>query len=223
MLSFEAWLAQTYGIRDIRGLSKADLQRYTIEYSKYRQTYKEPEKPLGYDDYLQQYQHGDIDAIDFQGVLANNGIQTTPEQTQWINNEISQQVTNEARDYNTQMRDSSLTSSASQLSSLGLNPASVLQTGGSGIGSSPVSDTSKANPAQEKAMADFQNKAALTRTLIGLVGGLGSAGILGGTRFLARRAASVAASSAANSGIRAVTGQGEKLDWDKLVADLDNY
>ena len=170
------------------------------------------------------YKKGDYGtAIDFQGLLASNGIQMTPEQSKWLDNEVNQQVVNEAREYNTDMRDSSLTSASNQLASLGLNPASVLQTGGAGIGSSPVADTSKSNPSLEKAMASFNQKAALTRTLLGLLGGLGSAGILGSTRLLARKAASVAAASAANSGIKAITGQDEKLDWNSLVNELDKY
>lgn len=176
----------------------------------------------GYNYYLDQYNKGDISAIGFQGALANNGIQATPEQTQWINNEISQQVTSEARDYNTQMRDSDITSAADQLSSLGLNPASVIQTGGSGTGyTGMTSDTSKGNPALEKAMADFNAKAAMTRTIVGLIGGLGSAGILGGSRLLAKKAASVAASSAAHSGLKAIKSSGPTRSWNELLQELE--
>lgn len=198
-----------------------------ITSSKGQMLYRQYQKALKdgnagvYNQYVDKYKNGDITAIDLQGALANSGVQISPEQSQWINNEISQQVTNEARDYNTEMRDSSLTSSAGQLASLGLNPASVLQTGGSGIGSSPVSDTSKGNPALEKSLADFNQKAALTRTLVGLIGGLGSAGILGSTRLLARKAASVAAASAANSGIHAIRSSGGEANWNKLLQELD--
>lgn len=218
-MSFVDWL-----ILNGYDSSAASGPKGQVLYRMYQKAMENGNKAL-YNNYVEQYQKGDMTAIDLQGALANSGVQVSPEQTQWINNEISQQVTNESRDYNTQMRDSDLTSAASQLGSLGLNPASVIQTGGSGTGSSGmVADTSKGNPAQERYLADFNAKAAMTRTIVGLIGGLGSAGIFGGSRLLAQKAANVAASATANSGMKYIKKMSDsQLDkqWNQLLDDLD--
>ena len=216
-LTFEQWYYQTYHRSVYSGpVDPNAMQAYKAYLG----------STSGYSDYLKQYQNGDMSAVDFQGLLANNGIEQTPEQTQWLNNQISLEAVQDERDYNTQMRDSSLTSAASQLSSLGLNPASVISTGGAGIGNTgAVADTSKGNPALEKAMADFQAKAAMTRTLVGLIGGLGSAGIIGGSRYLTQKAAAAAASSAANSGLSVIKNKSlyggiNSKNWDKKWSNM---
>lgn len=218
-MSFIDWLI-------LNGFDPQDAngKRRDYLYLLYQKSMTDGNKAL-YQNYVDQYKKGDMTAIDLQGALANSGVSVSPEQTQWINNEISQQVTNEARDYNTQMRDTDLTSAANQLSGLGLNPASVIQTGGSGTGSSGmVADTSKGNPAQEKYLADFNSKAAMTRTIVSLIGGLGAAGIYGGSRLLAQKAANVAASATANSGMKYIKKMSDsQLDkkWNQLLDDLD--
>lgn len=177
-----------------------------------------------YNHYLNEYHNGNMSAVDFQGALANNGIYSSPEQTQWLNNQAAIEQTEAERAYNTQMRDSSITSAANQYASLGLNPASVMSTGGAGIGNTgAVADTSKANPALDKALQDFNNKASMTRTIVGLIGGLGSAGIIGGSRLLARSAASAAAAATANSGLNVLKQSNPRANysWDRLIKELD--
>ena len=59
---------------------------------------------------------------EYQGVVSSTpGVTQTPEQTQWLNNQIANQATEEARGYETEMRDTSLTSAAQQLQGLGLS------------------------------------------------------------------------------------------------------
>lgn len=216
-MSFEEFLKQ----------SGYDISQLTdLELNMYRRLYDNARKDGTISQYLVgQYRDGQLgSARDITGMMSQYGIQSTPEVTQYLNNEMQVDETNAARDYNTQMRDTSITSSAEQLASLGLSPNNVLSTGGSGIGSSGMTaDISKANPALDKAMADFNQKASMTRTIIGLIGGLGSAGIIGGSRLLARKAASAAASSMAHSGLQAlkVSNPREGRSWNELMQELE--
>lgn len=216
-MSYQEWL-KANGIFKPTPYTEAAYKRYVEQYNSSQ-----------YNQYLNQYQNGDMSAVNFQGALANNGIQISPEQTQWLNNELSIEAVKSQQDYNTQMRDSSITSAANQLGSLGLNPASVISTGGAGIGNSgAVADTSKSNPALDKAMQDFQAKAAMTRTIVGLIGGLGTAGIIGGSRLLAKHAASAAAAATANSGLNALKKASNSSgitskNWERKWADMMLY
>lgn len=215
-MNFEAWLKSNFGLSvdDFNNLDNYQKANYSLMFSKL----KNSSNP----NIISNYQSGISSALDLQGALSSAGVSLTPESTQWLNNSLSTEAVEDERAYNTQMRDTSITSAANQLGSLGLNPASVIQTGGAGIGNTgAVADISKSNPALEKAMNDFNQKAAMTRTIVGLIGGLGSAGILGSSRLLAKKAASVAASSTAHSGLKAIMASGPTKSWNELLQELD--
>lgn len=152
---------------------------------------------------------GKISALEAQGQLAGAGIDLTPEQTEFLNNKISQEASDKANEFTEHMRDTSITSAADQYSSLGLNPASVMQTGGAGIGGSSTADVSNRNTAQEKMLNQVNQKAAMTRTMLGIVGGLASAGIYGGAITAGRVAAARIASSTAHSAQAAMQSYGK--------------
>lgn len=157
-----------------------------------------------YRNYVEQYLlsglgDNSISAIDAQNALASSGISASTTFTEYLNNMLSRQATSEANDYNTQMRDTSLTSAADQLSSLGLSGSNVISTGGAGIGSSSVASVDKSNGALQERLNQFNNSAQMSRTLLSLVGGLASAGIFGGSRLLAQRAAAKMAASTAHA------------------------
>jgi len=157
-----------------------------------------------YNDYVRDYLYSGVlnkklDPLDVQGEAAGLGIQWTPEQSEYIGNMLSQKATNEERAYETNARDTSLISTANQLSDLGLNTGSVVSLGGASAGVNSNAANLDSNYSQNKALAQFQAKASMARTILSTISGLASVGIGGSAMAVSKIAAARIASSMAHS------------------------
>lgn len=148
------------------------------------------------DSAISKLYNGEISAEDFLGQTAKNGWTLSPEQETYLQSLLSNQRTNEARDYETMMANSDLLRAGEQLNALGLSPANVLQTGGSAVPNVSAAST----PAIQNANQRYDRMSSLANSLIGMAGRMASSGIYGkslaGVREAAARQAAMAAHSA---------------------------
>lgn len=138
------------------------------------------------------------DYAKLQSLLSQGPLGMSPEFTQWLQDMVSNQRTVEARNWDAMMRDSSYTSTAQQLASLGLSSSNVVQAGGAVTPSGPVAQVSKDNVAMQKA----QMKNQLAQNAIRTLSMLGSAGIHGSTLALAKKASAKVAQNSALFALR---------------------
>lgn len=146
-----------------------------------------------YDQFNNLGQSGDY--LGWQGSLASSGIELSPEMEKWLDNLISKQNTIDTQNWDESMRDTSLLSTASQLSDLGLSTANAVQVGGMATPSGPVAQSSKENVAMQKAQMKNQMAQSLVRSL----SMLGSAGIHGSTMAMMKKATNRAGRSLAGN------------------------
>lgn len=147
-----------------------------------------------YDDALSKAQETG-DYLGMQSTIANTGLTIDPFTEKWLDNMISKQNTGDAQSYETMMRDSELTSTANQLTSLGLNPASVVSMGRGAVPNVEAADNVKSNVAAQR----IAQKQEMTKAVLGLIGHMSSAGIGGASIGLARGIGSKMASSTVQS------------------------
>lgn len=137
-----------------------------------------------------------------------------------INNMISNQNTEEARGFEQEMRDTSLTSAAEQLEQIGLSPSNVVQTGGLASNGVAAASVDKSNSGLQERMARFQQKMGVVKQVLSMTSQMAAAGIYGGSIGVARKAGSILASQAAHSGLGVFQngwsgkGSGQKFDVD---------
>ena len=140
----------------------------------------------------------------YQQEAADKNWDLSPQQTEALNNQISNQRTEEARTYETGMRDTSLISAADQLSKLGLSTSNVITTGGAGSNAVQAANVSNRNISGQMALAKYNQKMNMARSMIGMVGSMAAAGIHGGAMAAAKNASSVLATASAHSGLKAL-------------------
>lgn len=139
--------------------------------------------------------YGSDDYRTLQGIFAGSAFNLTPDQEKWLDNMISNQNTNEARAYDTQMAETDLLRAGKQLQELGLSASGVLQTGGSASSGVGIASNSKSNIALER----YQQRMNVARQLISMSSSMASAGIYGHALGAAKKASSVLASQASHS------------------------
>lgn len=131
------------------------------------------------------YNQGSISANDLSGYLQYLGVYNyDPTFEKWLDNQISLENTNSARNWEQQMAETSLIRSSEQLKQIGLSPSTVLQAGGSNVNPVGAADNVKTNMAQQR----YEQRMQTTRSLISMVTGMASAGIGGTAMGLARGA-----------------------------------
>lgn len=162
-------------------------------------------------DTKQSYESGDSSAQDVlasYGVASNYGLQMSPETEKWLDNEISRENTSADNQFQQQMRDTSITSSANQLSALGLSPSNVISVGGSASGvtsnAASVNRHSAAALHQQERINDYNNKMGLAKTLISAAGSMASSGIYGAALGAIKHSAAAISTQAAHSAMNAV-------------------
>lgn len=131
------------------------------------------------------YDSGDFTS--FKGFLPE-GVDLNSNLEDYLNQQISNQLTNANNAYQTQMRDTSLLSSAAQLQQLGLSPSNVASVGGasSGVYSGAANNLMTANNARIQDQRKYYAKMQIMRNLSSLVGSMAHAGISGGMYYKAR-------------------------------------
>ena len=143
----------------------------------------------------------------FLGVVGQNSGNMNAETEKWLDNMIANQRTEEARDYDTEMRDTSLVSAADQLKSLGLSVSNVTTTGGAvnnGVSAANQSMHSIAALKQQQRINNFNQKMNIARSLISTAGSMASSGIYGAALGAVKHAGSQAASALSHSGLNAL-------------------
>lgn len=152
---------------------------------------------------------GSLGLNDAYGSFGQTGAAATEETTKYLDNAIAQQNTAQDRAYQTEMRDTSLTSAASQLSSLGLSPSNVIQVGGasSGVSSEAAGQNLSqggANRRQQLYINQYNQRMSMAKSLISMAGSMASSGIYGASLNAAKHSAAVMGSATAHSGLMAL-------------------
>lgn len=145
--------------------------------------------------YLGDVQSGTMSAEDFLAKIAQTGYKLTPEQEGYISSMLSNQRTNEARDYETSMANTDFLRAASQLGALGMSPYNVVQTGASATPNVSAASTPMLNNANQR----YNRATSVANGLIGMAGRMASSGIYGSALASVRGSASKAASMVAHS------------------------
>lgn len=158
-----------------------------------------------------------------QGVIAGSDfLSQNAEQEKWLDNMVASQNTEEAREWEQFMRDSSTLSQASQLSQLGLSSSGVLTTGGAVHSGVAAADNVKSNLAMQR----HQQKMALAKQLLSMTSSMASAGIYGHALGAAKKASSVVTNAASHSAYQALrdkpSNAKQSAEWDKMVKYLES-
>ena len=126
----------------------------------------------------------------------------------YVDNKMSESHTQQDQAYQTEMRDTSITSTGNQLQSLGLSPSSVVQVGGasSGVSSAAaLTNTHSAyNTMAQLRMDKFKTNMGLAKSLIGAASSMASSGIYGSALGAIKNAGAKIATEAAHSGLSAL-------------------
>lgn len=189
--------------------------------------------PSVYESFINNYvseriSRGEIGANDAYGMYGFSNVSPNEETQKYLDNLISQSNTAADRQFQTEMRDTSLISSGNQLSQLGLSPSNVIQVGSSSSGvTSQAADTSRMlgsiNRKQQLAMNEYNQRMGMAKNLISMAGSMASSGIYGGALNAAKHSASVLASAASHSGLKANQAYSDpdwSNKWDAMLKDL---
>lgn len=148
---------------------------------------------MTFSELISLWQKGEITPLEIQTYVAEHGMRLRPSEEAWLNNVLNIQSTQSDRDFQTDMRDTSLLSSYEQLVKLGLNPGSVVNVGGANSG---VSSSATKLSTGEVSKMMFDRRTAMAQTMIRLAGGLASTGVHGAALGAAKFAASKLTSEA---------------------------
>lgn len=178
-------------------------------------------------DAKRNYASGDGSAQDIlqaYGEGENFGVPFNGETEKWLDNEIARENVQSDRDYQTQMRDTSITSTGSQLQQLGLSPSNVIQVGGasSGVTSSPaaVNRHSASQMRLQERMNNYNQHMSLAKSLIGAAGSMASSGIYGASLGAIKNAAAKTATATAHSALQVVKTFEESKNKSMLIQQL---
>lgn len=145
-------------------------------------------------------QYGD-DYLGMQGYLTGvGGFTYNPEWESWLNNMIAVQNQNSEHDWSEMMRDTNISADASQLASLGLNPASVISMNRSQTPIMDAAGVDRSDNANARQAREFQRRENITNRMFSLLSGMSAAGLgiaaLKGPKFIAARMANSTARAA---------------------------
>lgn len=164
-----------------------------------------------FNDLIAQVQAGTMNPNDLYAWATQNGYELTAEQEKFIDNAIAAWNTHQSQNWQEEMRDNSILSTAEQYEALGLSGSNVLQGQIASTPSTGIAGNSKTNLAEQRA----QRKLAMTQTMIGLIKGLMSAGIGGGALLAAKKLG-------ASSGLQTVAALGNSSKSNSSYPDYPN-
>lgn len=166
--------------------------------------------------------YGNQDWKAVQGILSGNGFNVTPEQEKWLDNMVSSQNTDEARDWEQFMRDTETISQGNQLKTLGLSSSGVLDIGGASHSGVAPADNVKTNLAQNR----YNQRLALAKQLLSMTSSMASAGIYGHALGAAKKASGIVTSAASHSAYQVldrtshIPSKVDSMSWEEMIADL---
>lgn len=171
-------------------------------------------------DILSGVQSGQTSAEDALAQIATGNGKLSPEQESYLSSMLSNQRTEEARNYETNMANTDLLRAAAQLQQLGLGASNVLQTGGSFTPNVAAASTPMMNNANQR----LARQTSIANQMIGMAGRMASAGIYGGSLHAVKSSASKVASYAAHSAVPAVKSYDSGPDLtEEQIDELFNY
>lgn len=153
---------------------------------------------------------------DIYGLYGNvsDFVKMSPETEKYLDNAIAQGNAQTERDFQEYMRNTSITSTGSQLQGLGLSPSNVISVGGASSGvSTNAAATDMHSPyatRQQERINEYNQKMGLAKSIIGMTGALAASGIYGHSLLAAKKAAASMSTAASHSGL-------------KLIRHLDEY
>lgn len=163
---------------------------------------------------------------------SSSGVEISPDLEKSIDNQIARENTSNAQNFEEFMRNTSVTSTADQLSGLGLSISNVVPMGAAssnGVAAPVTSMHSAAATRQQARLNAFNNKMSLARSLIGAAGSMASSGIYGAALGAIRHSAAKVAAATAHSGLKALDSMRPELreqlmiDEARRSADLPRY
>lgn len=171
-------------------------------------------------DILSGVKSGETSAEDALAQIATSNGKLSPEQESYLSSMLSNQRTNEARDYETMMANTDLLRAANQLQQLGLGGSNVLQTGGSSTPNVSAASTPMMNNANQR----LARQASVANQMIGMANRMASAGIYGGSLAAVKSSARKVAGYAAHSAVPAAKSHNDIEELSEAQIDeLFNY
>lgn len=149
-------------------------------------------------------QQGALSAKDVQSLTSKFGMTYTPEFEKLLNNIQAQENAKTEYDREIAARDTSITSTLNQLRDNQMSTGLLSSLGGASAGistSAATSDTS--NISQARKMAEFNRKTTMAKTMLGVLTGMASAGIYGGSMFAGRKAVAKLTTDASLAAVKA--------------------
>lgn len=151
----------------------------------------------------QGLKEGALTPDDVMSLTSRTNMSFTPEFEKQLNNMVSKQ--NALDEYNREIaaRDSSVLSTVSQLKQLGMSSSYLSSIGGASAGiNSSAALTDMSNIGKAKKMADFNRKTSMAKTMLGILGGMASAGIYGSSMLAGKKAVAELTTSASKEAAR---------------------
>lgn len=138
--------------------------------------------------------------------LTQSGTTIDPNLEKYIDNSMARQNTEEARNFEEYMRDTNITSSASQYAAAGLSPSSVIHgiSAGNSVAAADNAFGSRAVDRQQLSMQKYQTNMGIARGILSMVSQMASSGIYGSAIGSAKMAAGKITAAAAHSGLQAL-------------------
>lgn len=168
-------------------------------------------------DILSGVKSGDTSAEQALAQIATSNGKLSPEQESYLSSMLSNQRTNEARDYETLMANTDLLRAANQLQQLGLGSNNVLQTGGSFTPQVSAASTPMLNNANQR----LARQASIANQMIGMANRMASAGIYGGSLAAVKSSARKVAGYAAHSAVPAAKVSNKSNEPELTEAQID--
>lgn len=141
------------------------------------------EKWSSFQDLIDLVKAGTLNPNEVYAWVSQHGYDLSAEDEKFLDNAIASWNTEQSQQWQTDMRDSSISSTAEQYEALGLSGSNVLQGQIASTPNTGIADNSKGNLSEQKA----QRKLAMTQTIVNLIRGLASAGIGGGALMAAKK------------------------------------
>lgn len=146
---------------------------------------------------------GELTLDDVLSITNRAGMSFTPEFEKYINNLTAEDSAQKQFDREIYARDTSLISSYNQLQGLGLNTAGVLDVGGAKAGvSASKGDVDMSNNSFKRSQDRFNRNTLMAKTMLGLIGGMASAGIYGGSMSMAKNSVAKLTTAASKEAAR---------------------
>lgn len=151
-----------------------------------------------FSDLVDKLETGEATGSDILKEVAESGIRLTPSQQDWLTNVLSGEATQEQYDRSIQSIKDSYEATYNAALEAGVNPSAYMLSQGSQSVSPTKRDVTMAASNKEAQMR-FERSTQMAKTMLGLIGGMASAGVYGGSVAAAKTAVAKLTSEAAKA------------------------